>query len=158
EPAVHTVHFDALSGIKLWDLEHPNLYSVHVRLLQGTQVIDADKRTTGFRHAEFTEHGFALNGKVIKLIGLARHQTFPFVRQAMPFSPQFRDAHLLKQKPKTNLVLTPHYPQSRHFSDACDEIGLLVIEEIPGWQPIGDEAWKLISIDNVGRMIRRDWN
>jgi len=55
-------------------------------------------------------------------------------------------------------VSTSHYPQSRHFLDCCDEIGLLVLEEIPGWQHIGDEAWKQVAIDNVGRMIRRDWN
>jgi beta-galactosidase len=158
ETAVHTVHFDALSGIKLWDLERPHLYSVHVRLLKGSQVIDEDKRVVGFRHAEFTEQGFALNGKVIKLRGLDRHQTFPFVGQAMPGRCQRSDAHILKHKLKTNIVRTSHYPQSRHFLDACDEIGLLVLEEIPGWQYIGDEPWKLISIDNVGRMIRRDWN
>ena len=57
-----------------------------------------------------------------------------------------------------NIVRTSHYPQSRHFLDCCDEIGLLVLEEIPGWQHIGPEPWKQISIDNVGRMIRRDWN
>jgi beta-galactosidase len=158
DPAVLTVKFDALSGIKLWDLEHPNLYSVHVRLLKGSQLVDTDKRTIGFRHAEFTEQGFALNGKVIKLRGLDRHQTFPFVGQAMPGRCQRSDAHILKRKLKTNIVRTSHYPQSRHFLDACDEIGLLVLEEIPGWQHIGDEPWKLISIDNVDRMIRRDWN
>jgi beta-galactosidase len=158
DPAVHTVHFDALNGIKLWDLEHPNLYSVHVRLLKGSQLIDADKRSVGFRHAEFTKQGFVLNGKVIKLRGLDRHQTFPYVGQAMPGRCQRSDAHILKRKLKTNIVRTSHYPQSRHFLDACDEIGLLVLEEIPGWQHIGDEPWKLISIDNVGRMIRRDWN
>ena len=65
---------------------------------------------------------------------------------------------ILRQKLKCNIVRTSHYPQSRHFLDACDEMGLLVLEEIPGWQHIGDEAWKLISIDNVSRMIRRDWN
>jgi beta-galactosidase len=57
-----------------------------------------------------------------------------------------------------NIVRTSHYPQSRHFLDRCDEIGLLVLEEIPGWQHIGDESWKQVAIDNVGRMIRRDWN
>ena len=71
---------------------------------------------------------------------------------------QRRDAQILRNKLKTNIVRTSHYPQSRHFLDACDEIGLLVLEEIPGWQHIGDEPWKLISIDNVSRMIRRDWN
>jgi beta-galactosidase len=158
DPMAHTVHLDNLGAIKLWDLTHPNLYSVHVRLLRGTQLVDRDKRTVGFRDAQFTDHGFELNGKVIKLRGLDRHQTFPFVGQAMPGRPQRSDARILRHKLHCNIVRTSHYPQSRHFLDACDEMGLLVLEEIPGWQHIGDEPWKLISIDNVGRMIRRDWN
>ena len=158
EPAAYTVHLEKLGAIKLWDLTHPNLYNVQVRLLRGTQAVDEVSRTIGFREAQFTDHGFELNGKVIKLRGLDRHQTFPFVGQAMPGRAQRRDAHILRHKLKCNIVRTSHYPQSRHFLDACDEIGLLVLEEIPGWQHIGDEPWKLISIDNVGRMIRRDWN
>ncbi len=157
-PVVHTVHLDNLGSIKLWDLAHPNLYRVQVRLLRGAQPVDEVSRTIGFREAQFTDHGFELNGKVIKLRGLDRHQTFPFVGQAMPGRPQRRDAQILRNKLKCNIVRTSHYPQSRHFLDACDEIGLLVLEEIPGWQHIGDEPWKLISIDNVSRMIRRDWN
>jgi beta-galactosidase len=158
EPVAHTVHFEKLSGIKLWDLENPNLYSVHVRLMRGSELVDQDRRTIGFREASFTDHGFELNGKVIKLRGLDRHQTFPFVGQAMPGRAQRSDARILRKKLKCNIVRTSHYPQSRHFLDACDEMGLLVLEEIPGWQHIGDEAWKLIAIDNVGRMIHRDWN
>ncbi|MGH9742219.1 MAG: glycoside hydrolase family 2 protein, partial [Candidatus Acidiferrum sp.] len=158
EGVAHRILFDNLKGIKLWDLEHPNLYSVHVRLLRGSELIDQDKRTIGFREAQFTERGFELNGKIIKLRGLDRHQTFPFVGQAMPGRAQRSDARILRKNLKCNIVRTSHYPQSRHFLDACDEMGLLVLEEIPGWQHIGDEAWKLISIDNVGRMIRRDWN
>ena len=158
DPVVHSVHLDKLGDIKLWDLAHPNLYTVHVRLLQGTGLADSDKRTVGFREAQFTDHGFELNGKVIKLRGLDRHQTFPFVGQAMPGRVQRRDAHVLRRNLHCNIVRTSHYPQSRHFLDACDEYGLLVLEEIPGWQHIGDEPWKLIAIDNVSRMIRRDWN
>jgi len=154
----HTVVLENLTGIKLWDLASPNLYQVHVRLMRGSQLHDHDSRRVGFREAQFTDHGFELNGKVIKLRGLDRHQTFPFVGQAMPARPQRRDAHILRHKLHCNIVRTSHYPQSRHFLDACDEIGLLVLEEIPGWQHIGDESWKLISIDNVSRMIRRDWN
>ena len=158
DPVVHTLHLDSLAGIKLWDLSHPHLYSVHVRLLRGTNLVDQDHRRVGFRHAEFTDHGFELNGKVIKLRGLDRHQTFPFVGQAMPGRCQRSDANILRNKLKCNIVRTSHYPQSRHFLDACDEMGLLVLEEIPGWQHIGDEPWKQISVDNVSRMIRRDWN
>src|SRR5258708_20429997 len=158
DPAMHTVHLDNLGSLKLWDLAHPNLYTVHVLLLRGAQPVDEAPRSIAFRHAQFTDHGFELNGQVIKLRGLDRHQTFPFVGQAMPGRAQRRDAQILRNKLKCNIVRTSHYPQSRHFLDACDEMGLLVLEEIPGWQHIGDEPWKQISIDNVSRMIRRDWN
>ena len=158
EPVAHTVHLENLGEIQLWDLEHPNLYTVHVRLLRGTNPIDEDTRRIGFREAQFTDHGFELNGKIIKLRGLDRHQTFPFVGQAMPARVQRRDADILRKNLKCNIVRTSHYPQSRHFLDRCDELGLLVLEEIPGWQHIGDEAWKALSVDNVRRMIRRDWN
>jgi beta-galactosidase len=158
EPVAHTVHLDGLGPIELWDLAHPRLYQVHVRLMDGTHLLDGDARTVGFRQAWFTDHGFELNGKIVKLRGLDRHQTFPFVGQAMPGRGQRRDAQILRQKLKCNIVRTSHYPQSRHFLDECDKVGLLVLEEIPGWQHIGDQAWQDISVDNVRRMIRRDWN
>jgi beta-galactosidase len=158
DPAPHMVRLEKLGRVVLWELARPKLYSVHVRLLNGTRLVDEDSRTIGFREARFTEHGFELNGKVVKLRGLDRHQTFPFVGQAMPGRVQRRDAQILRNGFKCNMVRTSHYPQSRHFLDACDELGLLVLEEIPGWQHIGDAAWKDISVDNVRRMIRRDWN
>ncbi len=158
DPMVHTVHLEHPGAVQLWDLENRNLYTVHVRLLKGSELVDRDQRTFGFRHAEFTDHGFELNGKVLKLRGLDRHQTFPFAGQAMPGRAQRSDANILRNKLHCNIVRTSHYPQSRHFLDACDEMGLLVLEEIPGWQHIGDLAWQDISVDNVSRMIRRDWN
>jgi beta-galactosidase len=158
EATAHTVKLENLDEIKRWDLDAPNLYTVKVRLIRGKQVVDEDSRRTGFREAQFTDHGFELNGRIIKLRGLDRHQTFPFVGQAMPGRVQRRDAKILRNNLKCNIVRTSHYPQSRHFLDECDESGLLVFEEIPGWQHIGDEAWKDLAVDNVGRMIRRDWN
>lgn len=158
DPVKHTVHLEKLGDIKLWGLEQRNLYTAHIRLLNGNQIIDEDLRRFGFREAQFTDHGFELNGKVIKLRGLDRHQTFPWVGQAMPGRVQRRDANILRHKLHCNIVRTSHYPQSRHFLDACDEMGLLVLEEIPGWQHIGDKDWQDISVDNVSRMIRRDWN
>jgi beta-galactosidase len=158
EPVVYSVALDNLGSVKRWDLESPHLYTVEVTLLRGSEVADRDARRIGFREASFTDHGFELNGKIIKLRGLDRHQTFPFVGQAMPGRVQRADAAILRKKLHCNIVRTSHYPQSRHFLDACDELGLLVLEEIPGWQHIGDENWKQISIDNVKRMIERDWN
>jgi beta-galactosidase len=158
DPARQTISLKSIDGIKLWDLENPNLYTVHVRLLQSAKPVDSDTRRIGFREATFTDKGFSLNGKIVKLRGLNRHQTFPFVGQAQPARAQRQDAKILRHNLHCNLVRTSHYPQSRHFLDCCDEIGLLVLEEIPGWQHIGDEPWKQVAIDNVGRMIRRDWN
>lgn len=154
----HVVRLQDLGTVELWDLSHPKLYSVDVRLLSGTSLVDEYSRRIGFREVKFTDHGFELNGKVVKLRGLDRHQTFPWVGQAMPERVQRRDAQILRNELKCNILRTSHYPQSRHFLDACDELGLMVLEEIPGWQHIGDASWKDISVDNVGRMIRRDWN
>ncbi len=158
ETVTHTVHLDNLDAIELWGLRTPKLYRVEVRLLLGNHLLDSDSRRIGFRDAKFTPQGFSLNGNIVKLRGLDRHQTFPWVGQAMPGRVQKRDALILRKSLKCNIVRTSHYPQSRHFLDACDEIGLLVLEEIPGWQHIGDQAWKDLAVDNVGRMIKRDWN
>jgi beta-galactosidase len=156
--AGQTVKLENLGAVGLWELNKPKLYRVEVKLLHNGAVIDHDSRRIGFREAKFTPEGFKLNGTVIKLRGLDRHQTFPWVGQAMPGRAQKRDAVILRKNLHCNIVRTSHYPQSRHFLDACDEIGLLVLEEIPGWQHIGDKPWQDIAVDNVSRMIRRDWN
>ena len=71
---------------------------------------------------------------------------------------QERDAEILKHELKCNIVRTSHYPQSEWFLDHCDRIGLLVFEEIPGWQHIGGPDWKQTSLATLRRMIERDWN
>ncbi len=157
-PESHTLRIYNLGAIELWKLKTPKLYRVEVRLIKSGITIDHDTRRIGFREARFTPQGFSLNGEIVKLRGLDRHQTFPWVGQAMPGRVQRRDAVILRKNLRCNIVRTSHYPQSRHFLDACDEVGLLVLEEIPGWQHIGDLPWQDISVDNVSRMIRRDWN
>ena len=147
-----------LAGIQLWDITSPRLYQVRVTLLEDEKSVDSYETRTGFREAKFTPEGFFLNGKHLKLRGLNRHQTYPFVGQAMPARAQRRDAWVLRKELKCNIVRTSHYPQSPHFLDACDELGLMVLEEIPGWQHVGDQAWQDLSVDYVDSMIRRDWN
>ncbi|HEY0762870.1 MAG TPA: glycoside hydrolase family 2 TIM barrel-domain containing protein [Pyrinomonadaceae bacterium] len=147
-----------LGAIQLWEPDRPKLYDVRVTLLDDGRRVDEYTTRTGFREARFTPDGFFLSGKHLKLRGLNRHQTFPFVGQAMPARVQKRDAWILKKELKCNIVRTSHYPQSPHFLDACDEYGLLVLEEIPGWQHIGDQQWKDLSVSYVESMVRRDWN
>jgi beta-galactosidase len=157
-PSAPPLILSKVGAIDLWDLDRPKLYTVTARLYQGGAPIDEYSTRIGFREARFTPQGFMLNGKHIKLRGLNRHQTFPFVGGAMPARAQQRDALILKRELKCNIVRTSHYPQSPYFLDACDEIGLLVFEEIPGWQHIGDQAWQDLAVRNVEQMIRRDWN
>ncbi len=152
------VVLDGLKDIALWCIDHPNLYNVTVVLKEDGTVTDNYSTRIGFREAVVRENGFFLNGKKVKLRGLNRHQSFPYVGYAMPERVQRRDADILKYELNLNTVRCSHYPQSKHFLDRCDEIGLLVIEEIPGWQHIGDEEWKKVACDDVREMITRDWN
>ena len=155
--AVNRIGFTALEGIRLWDLDNPVLYRVEVELKSdgGRDCLDDN---FGFRTAAFTAKGFLLNGKPLKLMGLNRHQSFPYSGYAQGRFSQERDAEILKFELSCNLVRTSHYPQSSWFLKHCDRIGLLVIEEIPGWQHIGGQRWKAEAVANVRRMIERDWN
>lgn len=148
---------DDLEGIKLWDIDNPNLYELSLYLNSG-EFSDRYVDSFGFREAKFTTKGFFLNGNHLKIRGLNRHQAFPYVGYAMPKRVQEKDADILKKDLHLNLVRTSHYPQSKHFLNRCDEIGLLVFEEIPGWQHIGGEDWKDVVKQDVEEMIMRDWN
>lgn len=149
--------FEDLEDIKLWDIDTPHLYTLSL-ILETSAGEDTLFTRFGFRHAEFTTEGFQLNGRPLKIRGLNRHQSFPYAGYAMGRAANAQDADILKNELRLNLARTSHYPQSTWFLDRCDEIGLLVFEEIPGWQHIGDEAWQAQSVQNVRDMIRRDWN
>lgn len=143
-----------LENIKNWHVDEPYLYELTLELFdKDDNVKDTYTVTTGFRSVEFRTDGFYLNGKKFKLRGLNRHQSYPYVGYAMPESMQKYDADILKFELGCNTVRTSHYPQSHHFINRCDELGLLVFTEIPGWQHIGDEAWKAQACENVREMI-----
>lgn len=142
-----------IGDVTLWDTENPKLYTLKV-------IFGDDEKTTrfGFRECKFKRDGFYLNGKKMKLFGLNRHQSYPYVGYAMPKSAQRADADFLKFNLGVNLARTSHYPNSVHFLDRCDEIGLLVFTEMPGWQFIGEGEWRDNCIDDVRRMVLRDRN
>lgn len=140
-------------NVSLWEPDYPALYDLKTELLQRGEVLDEKIVTFGFRKAEFRTDGFYLNNKKLKLRGLNRHQSYPYVGYAMPESMQKQDADILKTELGVNAVRTSHYPQSQYFIDRCDEIGLLVFTELPGWQHIGNEEWKDQAVENVKDMI-----
>ena len=136
--------------LQLWSVDSPKLYKL--RLTVGSDVYET---SFGVRSAEFKRDGFYLNGQKLRIIGLNRHQCYPYVGYAMPESMQRLDARILKQQLCVNAVRTSHYPQSHYFIDECDKLGLLVFTEIPGWQHIGNGDWQEIAKNNVVEMIEQ---
>ncbi|MGZ4666643.1 MAG: glycoside hydrolase family 2 TIM barrel-domain containing protein [Frankiaceae bacterium] len=154
--ATVTATLTGLPDITLWDTDNPKLYTVVATLTtDGSPLHDYQVRT-GFREASFQLDGFYLNGNRVKLFGLNRHQFFPYAGGAMPARVQAKDAEILRNELNCNMVRCSHYPQSEDFYDACDELGLMVWEEIPGWGYFGDAAWQAAAYQDVHDMIVRD--
>ena len=145
----------AITDPLLWDTEEANLYILKTQLYQDNTLLDETETTFGIREAVFKKDGFYLNGRKLRIRGLNRHQSFPYVGYAMPKSMQRLDADLLKKELGLNAVRTSHYPQSHYFLERCDELGLLVFTEFPGWQHIGDDSWKAQAVENAEDMIRQ---
>ena len=139
---------------KAWELDAPVRYTCRVSLLDGDgTVLDVKEDKFGFRTAEFKANEFLLNGKPVFLRGLNRHQSYPYIGYAATERLQREDARILKEELGCVIARTSHYPQSQHFIDECDRLGLLVFTEIPGWQHIGDESWKEQAIENTKEMV-----
>ena len=148
-----------LNNVHPWSLEHPTLYTLTMRLIRpGTgglpdRVLDEKTVRFGFRTVQFVAGGLYLNGQRVELRGLDRHQSYPYQGYAMPDSIQRLDAQLLKKELGCNAVRTCYAPPSPAFLDACDELGLLVFPEMPGWQHIGDEVWQAQALQNCREMV-----
>ena len=139
---------------KPWSNVDPHRYILKCELLDGYgKVQDTQEVKFGVRTVEFKNDGFYLNGKKTFLRGLNRHQCYPHMGYAAPESLQREDARILKEELGCTAVRTSHYPQSKYFIDECDRLGLLVFTEIPGWQHIGDEAWKEQAVENTKEMV-----
>lgn len=153
-----TITLPNLGNVALWDVDSPRLYSVVARLLVDGKPIHDYCVRTGLRDAKFELDGFFLNGRRLQLFGLNRHEIYPYVGGAMPPRVMRRDAEMLRRELNCNIVRCSHYPQSEAFLNACDELGLMVWEETPGWGYLGDDAWKELLVRDVGDMIVRDRN
>ncbi len=150
-PEKETEH--CLQEIRLWSPDSPALYILETKAYINGEIVDETYMKIGFRKIEFKADGLYINGKKEKLRGLNRHQSFPYIGYAMPKSMQRQDAEILKEELGVNAVRTSHYPQSHYFLERCDELGLMVFTEIPGWQHIGDEEWKDIAVRNTEEMV-----
>jgi beta-galactosidase len=153
-----TVTLSGVDGLSRWSPSAPTRYDVAVTLRGAGTVTHTVSVPTGFRDTQFTPDGFFLNGERLILFGVNRHQLFPYMGMSAPDRLQRRDAEILKSDLNCNAVRCAHYPPSPAFLDACDALGILVWEEIPGWQYIGDAAWQRLWLRDVAAMVRRDRN
>lgn len=136
---------------QLWEIWNARLYTAVLEYGE-----DSVSVRFGFKDAEFRTDGFYLNGQKVKILGINRHQSYLKVGYAMPDNIQVLDADLIR-KSGMNMVRTSHYMQSTAFIDRCDELGIMVFEEIPGWQHISsDPVWRERTVENVRTMIQRD--
>ena len=151
-----------LSRPLLWSPEQPQLYNLFIRIRDRKgKVVDGYRRRIGVRSIEFKgKEGFWLNGKPYgrPLIGVNRHQDFAVVGNAVPNSLHWRDAKKLRDA-GLKVIRNAHCPQDPAFMDACDELGLFVLDNTPGWQ-----FWNNAPIfarrvySDIRHLVRRDRN
>jgi hypothetical protein len=142
-------------GVKLWNAETPNLYRVRFTLLSGGEVAAADTERFGFRTIEIRPGGgFYLNGTKVVLKGICRHSFWPETGRTLDKQICYDDAKMIKDM-NMNAVRMSHYPPDRDFLEACDELGLYVLDELSGWQTAYDTP---TGAKLIGEMVRRDVN
>ncbi len=153
-----------VSDPMLWTPETPNLYQAQVQVVKDKKVLDNTKTNFGIRSIKFTtENGFQLNGKTVKINGGCVHHDNGCLGAAAFHRAEERKVELLKAS-GFNAVRTSHNPPSEAFLDACDRLGLLVMDESFDCWRIGkntndyakyfDQWWK----KDLQAMILRDRN
>ncbi len=142
-------------NIDLWTAETPNLYQVDITLKKGDQVVHKVSDRIGFRTFEIREKdGFYLNGQRILLKGVNRHSFRPETGRTLSKEDNYEDVRLMKEM-NMNTVRLSHYPPNPAFLDACDEMGLYVLNELAGWHGKYDTG---VGKKLVEELVIRDVN
>ncbi len=119
---------------RLWSPDQPSLYTLRTRIVSDGKAQDDQETRLGIRSLSFSrEEGFKLNGVPTRLVGTNRHQEYPYLGNAISSNAQYRDLWKIRNSGH-NFVRLGHYPQDPSVLDACDELGLLVVSPVPGWQ------------------------
>jgi beta-galactosidase len=143
---------------QLWSPETPALYRCRVTLSTSAGVVSTEERF-GIRHIEFVEHGpFKLNGKRVLLQGTQRHADHAWVAAAMSDDLVRQEMRLIREM-GANFIRLAHYQQDRLVLDLCDELGLMVWEEVPWCRAgVGDASFQQNAKDMLSHMIEQHFN
>ena len=113
---------------KLWSTESPEMYHAQVKIKAGSKITDIVEMPFGIRSIHFDSQGFTLNGKITKLRGGCIHHDNGPLGSATFDRAEERKIEILKAN-GYNAIRTSHNPPSQQFLDACDRLGMLVIDE-----------------------------
>lgn len=142
---------------KLWSISKPNLYHLEVQVIANNKIIDSYSEKIGIRKSEIKEDGYYLNDEKLYITGTNEHQEYPYLGYAISDEAQYRDAVKIKNA-GFDLVRMSHYPHAEAFLNACDELGILVMNSLTGWQFFGNETFQKNAIQDIREMARRDRN
>lgn len=143
---------------ELWSPSTPNLYHLKTEVISNGRLVDQEITRIGIKTMKFIGQDFYLNGEKTFLRGVNRHQEYPYIGYALSDRANYRDAKKIKDA-GFDYVRLSHYPQSPSFMDACDELGIININAILGWQYFSeDEAFQKHVFQTAKDLIRRDRN
>lgn len=152
---------------KPWTAETPNLYKVVFKVMdENDNVTEATAIKIGFRKVEIKDGHLMVNGKVVHIKGVNRHEIDPITAHYVRDDTMIADIRLMKQN-NFNAVRTCHYPDCPRWYELCDEYGLYITDEANNeshGMGYGDKSlakdptWEGAHVDRVRNMVERDKN
>lgn len=155
------------NNIKQWSAEHPNLYTLIIRLMgENGNTLEATSQKVGFRTVEIKNGQLLINGVAVLLKGVNMHEHHPVTGHYVDEATMLKDVQLMKAA-NLNAVRLAHYPQPEKFYDYCDQYGLYVVDEANieshgmyyGENSLAkDPTWEKAHLERTVRMYERDKN